>query len=313
MRHQSSASRLFALTLAPAVAVVAMGWGGVAGQSPGGRAEATKDAHGADRAAIRAVMTSFEKAFEAGDAAALVSHWTGEGEYRDDDGMDIQGRDALALRFKAFFAKWPKPKAEVEPESLRFLSRDVAIETGKVSVRLDPATEASPVLYEGLFVRENGRWLLASLRESADDDSGGVQALDWLVGEWKSKEGDADIASKYSWDENKKFLQVRFTIKEKDRELTGLQVLGDDPADGALRAWIFEAGGGVGEAVWSRDGNHWTAEASGALADGRTLTSTNVLRRIDNDTFTWQSVNRRIGDDELPDLPPVKVTRVKAK
>jgi hypothetical protein len=36
-----------------------------------------------------------------------------------------------------------------------------------------------------------------------------------------------------------------------------------------------------------------------------------VLRRINDDTVTWQSVDRFFGDEEIPDLAPVKVTRIK--
>ncbi len=69
----------------------------------------------------------------------------------------------------------------------------------------------------------------------------------------------------------------------------------------------------MGEADWSRDGDHWVLDADGTLPDGRTLTETNILRRVDDDTFTWQSVDRLLDDSELPDLAPVKVTRVKPK
>ena len=34
-------------------------------------------------------------------------------------------------------------------------------------------------------------------------------------------------------------------------------------------------------------------------------------RKVNADTFTWQSVNRTIDDQPLDDLPPVKVTRIK--
>jgi len=79
-------------------------------------------------------------------------------------------------------------------------------------------------------------------------------------------------------------------IKEKNLALSGNQVIGVDPATGLLHSWTFESDGGVGEADWSRDGDHWVLDADGTLADGRSLTETNVLRRVNEDTFTWQSV-----------------------
>ena len=94
--------------------------------------------------------------------------------------------------------------------------------------------------------------------------------------------------------------------------LSGTQVIGVDPATGELHSWTFEADGGVGEADWSRDGDHWVLDAAGTLTDGGTLTETNVLRRINDDTLTWQSVDRLLDDETIPDLAPVKVSRIKS-
>jgi hypothetical protein len=63
----------------------------------------------------------------------------------------------------------------------------------------------------------------------------------------------------------------------------------------------------------TRDGKKWVHASRGATADGREMTATNILTPVDNDSFLWQSVGRTLDGEELPDLPPVKVTRVKAK
>ena len=112
---------------------------------------------------------------------------------------------------------------------------------------------------------------------------------------------------------NKKFIHVQFTSKATDRVLSGSQVIGLDPATGMIHSWTFEHNGGIGEADWMRDGDHWVLDAAGTLADGRALTETNVLRRVNNDTFTWQSINRSLDDVELPDSAPVKVERIKTE
>ena len=121
----------------------------------------------------------------------------------------------------------------------------------------------------------------------------------------------AEIETTYSWHASHKFIEAKFTIKEKDRTFSGTQVIGVDPATGALHSWTFEADGGVAEADWRRDGDHWVLDASGSLTDGTTLTETNVLRRVNDDTITWQSVERLLDDSPIADLPPVKVVRIK--
>lgn len=275
-------------------------------------AGAAADARAADRAAIAAMHDSFVKAFEARDAAALAGHWTTEGEYENEAGVTVQGRDALAKGFAFFFAKTPEVKAEMKPAALRFLGRDTAAGQGTVTVRRGPAEPATRARFDALIVREEGRWRLAKLSESPADEPS-LDDLAWLIGQWKTSRGEgAEILTTYTWAPNKKFIHVDFTLKEKTLSLSGKQVIGVDPATGRIRSWTFEADGGVGVGDWSRDGDHWTIEASGTLVDGRSLTETNVLRRVNDDTLTWQSVNRLLDDEEFADLPPVKVTRVKA-
>jgi uncharacterized protein (TIGR02246 family) len=292
--------------LSPARAQSAAKGAGQAGPQPAGA-----DPRPQDRAAVRAAMQSFVKAFQSRDPKALAAHWTAGGELRTVAGAAVQGRGALEKGFTAFFAKTPEVTAEVRPESLQFLSKDAAAEEGAVTVRRGPAEPATHAHYRALFIREDGRWLLAELHESPGDRAS-IGDLGWLVGEWRSTSGQgAEIRTTYSWAPNQKFLQVRFTMKEKDLTLSGTQVIGVDPATGAIHTWTFEADGGVGEADWGRDGDHWILDAAGTLTDGRTLKETNILRRVNEDTFTWQSIDRTLGDTALPDLPPVKVTRVR--
>jgi uncharacterized protein (TIGR02246 family) len=310
------------LATVPLALLISVGWSGYrqtfaqAGsqRTPGPAAQhapVTPAARGADRAAVRAAVEAFVKAFEARDPKALAALWTDEGEYKNERGLTVQGREALEKGFAAFFARTPEIKAEVRPGATRFLSRDTATEDGTVTVRRGPASSATRARYHALLVREDGRWKFARLEESAEEEAS-VDDLAFLVGEWTSTSGQgAEIHTTYSWAANKKFLHVQFSIKEKQLTLSGDQVIGVDPATHALHTWTFEADGGVGEADWERDGDHWVLDATGTLADGRTLKETNVLRRVNDDRLTWQSVNRTLDDEELPDLAPVKVTRVR--
>jgi uncharacterized protein (TIGR02246 family) len=272
---------------------------------------AASDARNQDRSAIEAALASFAQAFEAGDAKSLAAHWTAEGEYQNDSGITVRGRDSLESSFAAFFAASPDAKAEVRPEALRFLSRDAAVAEGTVAVRRGPADPAKSAQYSALFVRDEGHWRMAQLRESSRNEPT-IEDLGWLIGEWKSANNEgAEIRSTYSWDANKKFIHVRFTVQEKTIGFGGTQIIGVDPATGGIRSWTFEARGGVAEADWQRDGDNWVLDAVGTMPDGRILSETNVLRRVNDDTITWQSVDRTLDDVDVPDLAPVKVTRVK--
>ncbi len=283
-----------------------------AAPKPPGQANADA-ARSKDIAAVRTSMDSFAKTFELRDAKALATHWTAEGQYRNAEGITIKGRAALEQAFGAFFAGTPEVTAKVQSESLNFLSSDSAVDEGSVTVQRGPTEPATHAHYSATLVREEGKWQLAMLVETAKDESA-MEDLSWLIGTWKSASGEgAEILTTYTWEPNKKFIRVQFAIKERDLELSGSQIIGVNPTTGAINTWTFESNGGVGETEWSRDGEHWMLDATGTLANGDTLLETNILHRVNDDTFTWQSIDRWLDDNELADLAPVKVTRIKPK
>lgn len=275
---------------------------------------AAPDARADDRAAIRQAIDSLAETFEARDAKALAGHFTIEGEFQNVQGAKLRGREAMERAFAEFFAKTPEVKAEIRPESLRFLSTDSAIDQGLVTVQRGPTNPANKARYNALVVREGGLWRLAQLSESPAEDRPSMSDLGWLIGQWKSSgAGGAEIQTTYAWDPAKKFMYMRFSRKVSDLVLSGTQIIGLDPATGMIHSWTFETNGGIGEADWIRDDDHWILDAAGTLADGRTLAETNVLRRVNDDSFTWQSINRMLDGTELADLAPVKVTRTKTE
>jgi uncharacterized protein (TIGR02246 family) len=272
---------------------------------------AEKDTRKADRAAIQAQMEGFLKAFESGDAERVASFWTAGGELIGDDGSVHRGRAAIAKAYRELFGTKEKRQAEIQRESLRFPSRDTAIEEGHFKVRVGKE-EPTASRYSVLHVREGDKWLMAVVREWPAETVS-LRDLEWLIGTWVAKRDDAEVHTTYEWMWNKSFIRVQFSIRQKERTLSGFQMIGQDVASGELRSWTFESEGGFGEATWSRDGKKWVLDSAGRLTDGTTLAATNILTPLGQDSFTWQSVSRSIDGEEVEDLPPVKVTRVKQK
>src|SRR5262249_17726974 len=124
-----------------------------------------RDNRAADRAAIRKATQSFIKAFESGDARAVAAHWTPQGEYISDEGVTYRGGAALEKAYREFFADTKGRQVEVEVESLRFLSRDTAVEEGYMKVRRGKNGERTASRYSVLHVREDGKWRMAVVRE----------------------------------------------------------------------------------------------------------------------------------------------------
>ena len=263
-----------------------------------------------DEAALRKATSEFVKAAEKGDARALAAAWTDEGEYIDADGTTIRGRAAIEAAYAAAFARKKNHKLEIDVESIRFPSKDTAIEEGYARASRAGSDQPTTSRYSVLHVREGGRWLIALLREWPDQGVS-LHDLDWLIGTWEAKPGDADVRTTYEWDAKKNAIHCRITIKGKDRNIAATQILLKDPRTGQLRSWLFDDDGAFGDGAWTRDGKRWVITANGVQADGSELTATNILTPIDKDSFSWQSIERTLDGEELPNIPPIKVTRVK--
>jgi uncharacterized protein (TIGR02246 family) len=300
--------------LIASVVAIALAGSHLTGQQPAGKAPAggPEKENTADQTAIKSAGQSFAKAYMTGDAKGLAAHWTEKGEYFADDGTTIRGRANIETAYAELFAKQKaETKAQVETTSIRFPSKDTAIEEGffKVWKGKEPPVATK---YTILHVREQGQWLMAVVRELPSEGVS-LRDLDWLLGTWVAQRGDNEIRTTYEWWGDKTFIRVNITLKQKDRTVTGFQMIGKDRSTGQLRSWTFDPDGSFGEATWTRNGKKWVQEFAAVLDTGTVVSATHILTSIDDDTFTFQSVERTVGGAEAPDIPPVRVVRVKGE
>jgi uncharacterized protein (TIGR02246 family) len=299
------------LVLALAAVVCAVAWL----RTPSTAQEATPAGAkpGEAEAGVRKNAEGYEKAFNAGDAKAAAASWVEDGEYTDPDGTTHRGRAAIEAELAAFFKAHPKATVEVAVETVRPLGKQTAIAEGSAKTRVPGEPNPSVARFSGLFVRENDGWKIATLSDwvHGSTDIVTLKDVSWLVGEWAARGDGGGLRVAYSFDEGKAFLTGKYTLADGGKVVSsGMQIIGANPA-GGLRSWLFDGSGTTGESTWARDGNRWLVEAHGALPNGTEITATNVLIPLGPDAFTWQSVNRTAGGADLPDQPPVKVTRVK--
>lgn len=283
-------------------------------KSGGGAAISTARAE--DEKAIIAASQALAAAFEKGDEKALAGLFTEEAEYHDEDSEPIRGRETLGKAYSGLFAKRKQLKAQAKSDSIRFLGSDTAVEEGTFTVSpKDAPPHASR--YSTLYVRQNGKWLIALLKEWQDETTSSptLEDLAWLIGEWESAGPELTAKTNYSWAPNKSFIRVDYTItpkKEGEKPSSGTQVIGVDPAVGKVRGWLFASDGGIGESTWEWDGEKWAIESIATLPDGAHTSAMNLLSRSGNDAFTWRSVMRMHGQEPLPDISAVTVKRVAA-
>jgi uncharacterized protein (TIGR02246 family) len=276
--------------------------------------KASSDGENAKRAdddvAVRKATADFVQAVEKGEAKAMAAFWTEEGEYISDDGTTLRGRVSIESTYAKQFAKKKNVKVELNIESVRFPSKDTAIEEGYLKSYKGESEQPICSRYSLLYAREAGKWLIAVLREWPDEGVA-LRDLDWLIGSWEAKSDESEIRTTYSWDAKKNSIRCQIAIKGKGRTVNAIQILLKDPRTGQLRSWIFDDEGSFGDGAWTEDGKRWQIAASGVQADGGEVTATNLIIPVNKDTFIWQSTERTVDGEDLPNIPPVKVTRVK--
>lgn len=264
-------------------------------------------------AVLRKSAAAFERAANARDAKAAAALWTEGGEFTDDAGNTIRGRDNIAKMYAKNFAAAPKGRFQLTMESVRQLAENLAASEGILRFTPADGTETTATTISALHVREGKGWLVASAKETTSGpELTNVADLAFLIGDWEAKRDDRSIRISYSWIDGKTFIQSRFTVTEKGEvTASGIEILGRDPGSGELRSWLFDKSGAIGESIWRKDGNRWLIEANGTLAQGLAMSATNILIPLGKDAFTWQSVDRSVGEQAMPDHPPLKVTRIK--
>lgn len=293
---------------AAAVLVAGLGYALVAQEKP-------KSAPAADPAAeagVKKTTAAFMAAFHTGDAKAVAALWTENAEMIEADGDVFRGRQAIEKAYAEAFQARPKATAKVENGSVRFLGPTVAVAEGVLTITAPGEAEPDVTEFRAILVREGGEWKIASVKSTEPDSEGGsLEEIEWLVGNWTAKGNAGELRISYAWDENKVFINGKYTITKDGKAVSsGTQILGRKPGSG-LRSWSFDSSGTTSDGVWARDGNRWVSETTGLTADGTEVGSVNVIVPLGPDAFTWQTTDRTEDGEPLPALPPVKVTRVK--
>jgi uncharacterized protein (TIGR02246 family) len=281
-----------------------------------GRTLAADSDQAASEAAIRKMVAGYVEAFNKHDAQALANYWSPDAVYLDRvTGEEVSGRDNLAKRFTALFKNQADSKMTVNTESIRFVSPNVAVEQG-TSTETTGKNPPEEIPYTAVYVKRDGQWLLDRVTDQGKEEAPShyeqLKPLEWMVGRWVDKDDDdnATIATDCNWTKNQTFLTRSYTVTVGDEtKLSGMQIIGWDPAAKRIRSWTFDSDGGFAEATWEKKGDRWYIRNHGVLADGRKGTMTNVIRKIDDNSFTWQTVERTAGGELLPNIDEVVIVR----
>jgi uncharacterized protein (TIGR02246 family) len=277
-----------------------------------------------DEAAIRKSDDAYVEAYNKQDAKALAALWSTEAVYVDPEtGEEAIGREEIEKEFAETFKGLKEAKLEVDVKAVKFLSPNVAVESGTARI-LRPKEEPDESTYSALFVKRDGQWLLDRVTE---EEASAAEAqppsnyehlkdLEWMVGSWIDidEDEDATIQTDCNWAKNKNFMTRSFAVVIGNQvNMSGMQIVGWDPVAKRIRSWVFDSDGGFAEGKWTRKGDRWVIQQTGTLPDGSKSSAVNIIKNIDNNSFIWQSVQRSTNGDLLPNVDPVTVIRKPAE
>ena len=223
------------------------------------------------------------------------------------------GQAAINEQFTALFKEQPELKLEVTVASVQFVSPNVAIEQG-ITKLLSPKSEPEEIEYSAVNVKRDGKWLLDRVtdksKEVAPSHYEQLKSLEWMVGNWTDETEDAVVELDCNWTKNKNFLTRAFKISvEGQIDFSGMQVIGWDPSTKSIRSWTFDSNGTFAEATWEQRGGRWFINNRGVLPDGSLATMINVMKPVDEKTFTWQTIERTAEGELLPNIDEILIVR----
>jgi uncharacterized protein (TIGR02246 family) len=304
------------LIIALAIAGVATAYNSAAQQvgrpAPAAQSvSAAQPAYQQDEQAIRQAADAFTKSYNAKDAKTLASLFASNAEIVDENGNAFQGRENIERVFDGIFKVHPKGKIEISIKSIRFLTPVTAIEDGTSTVTQEAGEPPERDRYMVVHVKQDGKWIMASARDLADEENSGedqLQQLAWLIGDWVDESPDAMVVTSYRWADNHRFILGDFTVQiGGNPAMTGSQRFGWDPLTKQIRCWVFDSQGGFAEGAWTREGNRWIVKMNGVTREGKSASSTNITTMLSKDRMTWQSRDRLIGGEKMPDVEEVPI------
>lgn len=281
------------------------------------RAAQTAEKQRDDKQAIRKSSAAYAAAFQRGDARQLAAMFAKDAELVDSAGEVFCGRQAIEEECAAFFRDNKGATIEVTVQSIRFPSPDLALEDGTTTTTLSPDLPRVTARYTAVHVRQDGKWLIASVREKLVDAGSNywfLKGLEWLIGDWTAEHNGKRLVTRCEWMPGRNFIQRTYRHYQDDKLVaSGLQIIGWDAEKAAITSWSFDSEGGVATGVWTHDGQRWLVPTSGFTRGGNPTSATNIVTPRDADHFTWESKNRRLDRKPLPDAAPIDVARQKPK
>lgn len=261
-------------------------------------------------------IQQFTEAVNQGNIQAVSSYFDRNAEItKPVTGEYVEGKDQITLYFQKRLdeMKQRQIKFNFKLDKIYLPESNVAIAQGVAEfIGKDGLLERNARRVE--FVKQNGNWYVVSVREIEVPPPPPIynhlKDLDWLIGIWKDEDENVSITFNTDWDKFKNFLIQHFKMEVYGVEaMEGFQIIGWDPIDNKIRSWVYDSDGGYGTGEWAKVGKSWQANMNYVLSDGKKGSAINIYTKVNDNKYTFSSIDRKIGADDLPAIYPVTVVK----
>ena len=208
------------------------------------------------------------------------------------------------------------PDIAIEVHSVRIVAPNLAVEDGIVHLTPIGEVNAPPrsTSYTTVLQKNSAnKWLIASTRslQNVTDASGRLAELGKLLnGEWTATNSEGiriDLA--IGWAASGKYLSGAILTTTGDSEPQhGSIRIAWNAVNQTITSWLFEAGGGVSEGIWTPTKEGWMVRTEGATADGESTSATQEFKLDGPNTLIW-SLSNVIVDGERVQNSSLRLVR----
>jgi hypothetical protein len=167
-----------------------------------------------------------------------------------------------------------------------------------------------------VFVKVDGNWKIASVREYPEDEDSvppaeRLKVLDWMIGDWIDEGPDSNVTFTCKWSADKSHIVRDFAVQQKGKDLLkGTQLISVDPLTGSIKGWSLDSDGGHGESTWTPNGDSWLIYGNAVTGDGDAANATYILKPVGKDRVEMKIMNKVVGDTVEPDASTVLVRKL---
>lgn len=166
------------------------------------------------------------------------------------------------------------------------------------------------------LIKQNGNWNISNISEIEVPPAPPIyihlKDLEWLIGNWSSNVDNVTSTFNANWDKFKNFILQHFKTEIYGVEsIEGLQIIGWDPSLNKIHSWVYDSDGGFGSGIWTKNGDSWQAAMNYVLSNGKKASATNIYTKVNDNSFSFSSIDRKINGESIPNVEPVTVVKEK--